>query len=122
MQKRTLGRLGAIAVATSTLAIAACYGKFDGSPDDAGGGDGGSADATSTSDTSTPSPDAPVVIEDGAIEEDASEWGEDSGIDPNPPPIDGGKAFDFAAPYAAALGASSRSDAGHNFANNNPKN
>lgn len=37
-----------------------------------------------------------------------------------PPPLDGGTAWDFAPPYVATLGPSSRSDAGHN-SKNNPK-
>lgn len=59
---------------------------------------------------------APVPLEDGATPDPD----EDSGDPVFPAPIDAGKAFDFAPPYVAALGPSSRSDAGHKFAANVP--
>lgn len=61
---------------------------------------------TSPTSTGTYDPGAPPELPDGA---------------PLPPGIDAGKAFDYAPPYVANLGPSSRSDAGHNFAANTPR-
>lgn len=62
-------------------------------------------------------PDGNVVLPDGAPAPPLEDSGD---IDPPRPLIDGGKAFDFAPAYVAALGPSSRSDAGHSFATNTP--
>lgn len=104
------------------MAFAACDGELEELPAEADAG----ADVSvgePDQDAAGPSVDARVpadvvVIEDAPIEDAAADV-LDEGLAP-PPPFDGGRAFDFAPPYVAKLGPSSRSDAGHNFAANTP--
>lgn len=109
----------AFVACNATLGIAAMSSACGGAEEDPArthadgmivGPDGALIPPGSTSTTATPSPTddpgAPPVLPDGA---------------PLPLGIDAGKAFDYAPPYVATLGPSSRSDAGHNFAANTPR-